>query len=421
VIVSVFYLAGKIVFNVSGGTGEVMLRTKMITLLSIFMLIVLVGCNSEPAVEEVSVEEPTATTETAAQVEEEEAPAETDAEPVSEVTEEPAEEAEVVEVQEPTASRLDSIRSRGKMICGGNANVAGFGFLAADGSYSGFDIDFCRAVAVAVFGVADDSTMEIRPLTAADRPVALQTNEIDVLIRNTTYTLSRDTEWAADFGPTNFYDGQGMMVRADSGIESLEDLEGGSVCVQTGTTTELNLADVMASLGINYESIVFPDSPTTTAAYNEGTCDGFTTDKSGLISQKQELTNPEEHIILDVTMSKEPLGPAYSHGDNQWGDVVDWSVYCTISGEEYGITSENVDEMIETAEDPNIRRMLGVEGALGEGLGLGNDFCANIIREVGNYAEIYNRSLGPDTPYNVPRGLNNLYTEGGLLYAPPFR
>jgi general L-amino acid transport system substrate-binding protein len=184
---------------------------------------------------------------------------------------------------------------------------------------------------------------------------------------------------------------------------------------------QLNLADVMASLGINYESIVFPDSPTTTAAYNEGTCDGFTTDKSGLISQKQELTNPEEHIILDVTMSKEPLGPAYSHGDNQWGDVVDWSVYCTISGEEYGITSENVDEMIETAEDPNIRRMLGVEGALGEGLGLGNDFCANIIREVGNYAEIYNRSLGPDTPYNVPRGLNNLYTEGGLLYAPPFR
>ncbi|RME49082.1 MAG: amino acid ABC transporter substrate-binding protein [Caldilineae bacterium] len=336
-------------------------------------------------------------------------------------TQEVKEEPTVVEVQQPSESRLEAVRKRGKLICGGNANLAGFGYLAEDGTFSGFDIDFCRALAVAIFGVADDTTLEIRPLTASDRPIALQTNEIDVLIRNTTYTLSRDTEWAANFGPTTFYDGQGMMVRKDSGIKTLEDLEGGSVCVQTGTTTELNLADQMAARGINYEPKVFPDAPSTLAAYQAGNCDGFTTDKSGLISQKQELEHPEDHVILDVTMSKEPLGPAYAHGDDQWADIVDWTVYCTISAEEYGVTSENVDDMVANSNDPVVKRMLGVEGDLGKGLGLDNDFCVKIIRAVGNYEEIYNRNLGPDTPFNVPRGLNSLWTEGGLLYSPPFR
>lgn len=386
-----------------------MLRKKITVLVSLLLIsLFLAACGGAAEVEDVQVEdiEPTAAQEEAA--------------PVSEDTgaeEEPA----VVEVQEPSTSRLDTIRSRGKLICGGNANLAGFGVLSDDGTFNGFDIDFCRAVAVAVFGVADDTTLEIRPLTAAERPIALQSNEIDVLIRNTTWTTSRDTEWAADFGPTTFYDGQGIMVRAADGIETLEDLEGGSICVQTGTTTELNLADQMAARGISYESLVFPDAPSTLAAYGAGSCDGFTTDKSGLISQRQELENPEEHVIMSVTLSKEPLGPAYSHGDNQWGDIVDWTVFCTISAEELGIDSTNVDEMMSGSDDPVLNRMLGVEGELGIGLGLDNDFCANVIREVGNYAEIYNRNLGPETPFNVPRGLNNLWTDGGLLYSPPFR
>jgi len=390
-----------------------MFRRSLLTVCAILLVIGLLGCNTGAQVEEVAVEEPTPAQEQAAQPQQEAAP-------VTKVEEPKSEQPEVVEVQAPTASRLDTVHSRGKVICGGNANLAGFGFLAPDGSFAGFDIDFCRAVAVAIFGTVDDSNLEVRPLNAADRPIALQTNEIDVLIRNTTWTLSRDTEWAADFGPTTFYDGQGMMVRQDSGIQTLQDLEGGSVCVQTGTTTELNLADVMAALGVNYEPKVFPDAPTTLAAYNEGACDGFTTDKSGLVSQKQELANPDEHVILDVTMSKEPLGPAYSHGDNQWGDIINWTVYCAISAEELGVTSQNIDDML-SSDNPEVKRMLGVEGALGEGLGLSNDFCVNVIRQIGNYGEIYNRHLGPDTAYNIPRGLNNLWSNGGLLYSPPFR
>jgi general L-amino acid transport system substrate-binding protein len=388
-----------------------MFRKSLLILLSLSLFVALAACGGGDEVEDVSVEEP---------AQEEAAATQEDTEAVADIEEAP-QEAEVVEVQEPSASTLDTVRSRGKLICGGNANLAGFGVLASDGTFSGFDIDYCKAVAIAVFGVADDSTLEIRPLTAADRPIALQTNEIDVLIRNTTWTLSRDTEWVTDFGPTTFYDGQGMMVRKDSNIKTLKDLEGGSICVQTGTTTELNLADVMASLGADYEPKVFPDAPSTLEAYNSGACDGFTTDKSGLISQKQELANPEDHEILAVTMSKEPLGPAYSHGDNNWGDIVDWTVYCTVNAEELGVTSENLDDMIANAVDPNIKRMLGVEGALGAGLGLANDFCVNIISELGNYGEIYNRHLGPDTPYDVPRGLNDLWTNGGILYAPPFR
>lgn len=391
-----------------------MIKKVMVVLAVLALFTVVAAQCSQPQVKEVQkVEEPTATQ--AQQVQEQPTAAQ-----VAE-TQEVKDTPQVVEVQEPTEKRLDTVRKRGKLICGGNANLAGFGVLADDGTFSGFDIDYCRAVAVAIFGVADDSTLEIRPLSASDRPIALQTNEIDVLIRNTTYTLSRDTEWAADFGPTTFYDGQGMMVRKDSGIKSLEDMDGASICVQTGTTTELNLADQMALRGINYTPKVFPDAPSTIAAYEAGNCDGFTTDKSGLISQKQELANPDDHVILDVTMSKEPLGPAYSHGDDEWGNIVDWVVYCTFSAEEFGVDSTNVDEMAKTAKDPNVRRMLGVEGDLGKGLGLDNDFCANVIREVGNYEEIYNRNLGPDTPFNVPRGLNSLWTDGGLLYSPPFR
>ncbi len=314
---------------------------------------------------------------------------------------------------------LKTVRDRGVLKCGGNANVPGFGYLDPDtNQFSGFDIDFCRAIAAAVLG--DANAVEVIPTTGTSRFPTLQSGEVDVLVRNTTWTISRDTSLGFDFAPTTFYDGQGMMVRKDSGITSLADLEGGTICVQSGTTTEKNLADVMRALDIPYEPKVFPDAPSTLEAYDSGACDGFTTDKSGLVSQQVLLSDPSAHTILDETMSKEPLGPLVRHGDNNWGDIVTWVVFCTFSGEEYGITSENVDDML-NSDDPVIQNILGVTGDLGTAMGLSNDFCYQVIKQVGNYEEIYNRNLGPDTPFNLPRGLNALYTEGGLLYAPPFR
>ncbi len=313
---------------------------------------------------------------------------------------------------------LATVQARGILNCGSHATLPGFAYLEADGTYSGFDYDFCRAVAAAVLG--DSEAVEIRPTTGTDRFPVLQSGEVDVLIRNTTWTLSRDTSLGFDFQPTTFYDGQGMMVRKDSGLTTLEDFEGGSVCVQAGTTTEKNLADVFRGLGINAESIVFPDNESVNQAYDEGRCDGMTTDKSGLAASRTQLSNPDDHVILDATMSKEPLAPLTRHGDNNWGDVVMWTVNCTIQAEELGITSENVDEFL-GSEDPVVLNLLGVEGDLGQALGLENDFCVQVIRQVGNYSEIYDRNLGPDTAVYIPRGLNSLYTEGGLMYSPPFR
>jgi general L-amino acid transport system substrate-binding protein len=313
---------------------------------------------------------------------------------------------------------LAAVRERGVLKCGGNANVPGFGYLNPDtNEFSGFDIDFCKAVAAAALG--DANAIEVIPTTGTSRFPTLQSGEIDVLIRNTTWNTTRDTSLGFDFAPTTFFDGQGMMVRADSDIETLEDMEGGTVCVQSGTTTESNLAAVFRSLDIDFEAVVFPDAPTTLEAYDSGACDGFTTDKSGLVSQLSLLSAPDEHVILDVTMSKEPLGPLTRHGDNNWGDIVGWTVYCTFAAEEYGLNSGNVDSML-GGEDPVIRRLLGEEGDLGVAMGLNNDFCYQVIKQVGNYEEIYNRNLGPDTPFNLPRGLNQIYTNGGLLYSPPF-
>jgi general L-amino acid transport system substrate-binding protein len=211
-----------------------------------------------------------------------------------------------------------------------------------------------------------------------------------------------------------------MMVRKDSGIESLEDMEGATICVQQGTTTERNLADVMRALGVTYEPVVFKDSTETRNAYDEGRCDGFTTDKSGLLSEQTQMKNPDEHVILDETMSKEPLAPAVRHGDDQWFDIVKWVTFGLFAAEEYGITQANVEEMAATSEDPVIRNLLGAEGELGQGLGLDNDFMVKVIKQVGNYGEIYDRHLGPQA-LNVPRGYNAQYKDGGLLYAPPFR
>ncbi len=314
---------------------------------------------------------------------------------------------------------LETVRSNGVLRCGGNQAVPGFGYLNPDtNEFEGFDIDFCRAVAAAALG--DATAVEIRPTTANERFPVLQTGEVDVLIRNTTWTISRDTSLGFDFAPTTFYDGQGMMVRIEDGINSLADLEGGTVCVQSGTTTELNLADVFRAQGINYEPLVFEDADGTREAYDQGQCDGFTTDKSGLVSQQILLADPTAHTILEETMSKEPLGPLVRHGDDNWFDIVKWTVFCTIQAEELGINQENVDTFL-GGDDPVIQNLLGETGDLGLALSLEADFCYQVIKQVGNYADIYNRNLGPDTPFNLPRGLNNLYTEGGILYAMPFR
>ena len=338
------------------------------------------------------------------------APAATEA-PAAAATEAPA---------APTGNTLEAVRSRGTLRCAGNQSVPGFGYINPDtNEFEGFDIDFCRVFAVAALG--DATALEVRPTTANERFPVLQTGEVDVLSRNTTLTISRDTSLGLNFAPVTFYDGQGMMVRIDSDIDTLEGLAGGTICVQSGTTTEKNLADVYRALGVEFTPVVFDDADATREAYDQGQCDGFTTDKSGLVSQQILLADPAAHMILDATMSKEPLAPAVRHGDDNWYDIVKWSVYCTIAAEEMGIDSTNVDSFL-GGEDPVIQNLLGETGDLGVAMGVSNDFCYQIVKQVGNYGEIYDRNLGPDTPFNLPRGLNALYTtDGGIQYAPPFR
>lgn len=325
---------------------------------------------------------------------------------------------EAAPAAQETASTLQTVLDRGKVICVGNNALPGFGFIDESGNFSGFDVEYCSVLAAAIFG--DSTAYEIRPATAKERFTILQSGEGDVIIRNTTWTLTRDTDLGGNFTATTFYDGQGIMVRKDSGITTLQDLNGGSICVQTGTTTELNLADQMAAAGVEYEPVVFETADEVTTAYEEGRCDAWTTDKSGLVSRQTVLANPADHIIMDVTLSKEPLGPMVRQGDDQWYDIVNWATFVTFTAEEFGITSANVDDFMDS-EDPNIRKLLGQEGDFGQKLGLQNDWAYNIIKQVGNYAEIYDRNLGPDTVFNLPRGLNALYTDGGILYAPPIR
>ena len=319
----------------------------------------------------------------------------------------------------PAEGYIAEIQSRGELICGVNGGLAGFSVVESDGSYSGIDADYCRALAVAVLG--DAERIDWRELTTETRGPAIQTGEVDVLIRNTTWTSSRDAEWG-NFGPTIFYDGQGIMVRAELGAETLEDLDGASICVQQGTTTELNLTDQMRALGVDFTPQTFGEIDPTYQAYEEGRCDAVTSDRSQLISRRTEFGNPDEHEILDVVMSKEPLGPVVPAGDDAWFDVVKWVVFATIEAEELGVTSENVEEMRDTSENPVVRRLLGVEAPeLGQQLGLESDWAVNVILTVGNYGEIYDRNLGPDTPFDLDRGPNQIWTEGGLLYAPPYR
>jgi general L-amino acid transport system substrate-binding protein len=323
--------------------------------------------------------------------------------------------------------KLADVQARGNVICGVNNTVPGFGFVDETGEHVGFDIDFCRAVAAGVLG--DATAVEFVDLTAEQRFTALQANEVDVLIRNTTYTSSRDGGEGATFLTTTFYDGQGMMVAADGGFTTIEDMADTQICVLSGTTTELNLAARMAD--IPYTPLTFDENPQIQAAFIEGQCDGWTSDKSQLAGVRsawpEDQGGPEALVILEETFSKEPLGPAVLDGDSQWAQVVDWIVLATIQAEEFGIDSTNVDTFTDT-EDTNIRNFLGLpveteEGTapFDPGLGLAPDFAAQVITQVGNYAEIYDRNVGPGTPLGLERGVNALWTDGGLLYAPPYR
>lgn len=321
-----------------------------------------------------------------------------------------------------SSNTLQTVIDRGVLKCGVNDNLTGFGVVNSAGQFEGFDIDFCKAVAAAILG--DSSKVEYVPLTASARFEALAANEIDLLIRNTTWTASRDRDLGNDFTAPTFYDGQGMMVKAASGYNSIESMSGTTVCVLQGTTTELNLDDRFASAGIPYTPLTFETNDPLQAAYEEGRCDGWTTDKSGLASKRAGFPNPNDHVVLAETLSKEPLGPLTRDNDSEFYDVVQWVVFGMMQAEESGITSSNVASMASNPADPGMARLLGVGFDGGEpsdfSFGIQVDFMQKVISQVGNYGEVYDRHL---VPLGLTRegSLNALWTEGGLIYAPPFR
>ncbi|GGG26725.1 amino acid ABC transporter substrate-binding protein [Chelatococcus composti] len=317
-----------------------------------------------------------------------------------------------------SAATLDQIKQRGFIQCGANTGLAGFGVPDDKGNWTGLDVDLCRALAAAVFD--DPTKVKFIPLSAKDRFTALQSGEADVLIRNTTWTMSRDTSLGLNFTGVNYYDGQGFMVRKSLGISSALELDGASVCTQQGTTTELNLADYFRANNMKYEVVAFATSDETVKAYDSGRCDAFTTDASGLYAERLKLTNPDDHIVLPEIISKEPLGPSVRHGDDQWFDVVKWVHFAMLNAEELGVTQANVDEMLKS-ENPEIKRLLGTEGKFGEAIGLTNDWAYRVIKHVGNYGEVFERNVGEGSPLKIKRGLNALWTKGGLQYAPPIR
>jgi len=317
-----------------------------------------------------------------------------------------------------SADTLADVKAKGFLQCGANTGLIGFGSPDDKGDWKGFDVDYCRAVAAAVFG--DATKVKFTPLTAKERFTALQSGEVDVLVRNTTWTLSRDSQMGLIFAGVNYYDGQGFMVRKSLGISSALELSGATVCVQTGTTTELNLADYFRTNGMTFNPVVIEKSDEVVQAYESGRCDAFTTDASGLYAERLKLSNPADHIILPEIISKEPLGPVVRQGDDKWLTIVKWTHYAMLNAEELGVTSKNVDEM-KGSQNPDIKRLLGTEGAYGEPMGIGNDWAYNVIKLVGNYGEIFDRNIGPDTPLGISRGLNALWTKGGLQYGMPVR
>ena len=315
------------------------------------------------------------------------------------------------------AATLDQVKTRGQLICGANPGLAGFGLPDDQGMYKGLDVDECKAIAAAIFN--DPNKVKYLPINAKDRPTILASGEIDVLIRNTTWTLSRQTG-GMFFTGINFYDGQGFMVRKKLGVDSALKLDGASICVQQGTTTELNLADYFRANNMKLEAVVFATDEEATKAYDSGRCDAYTTDASGLYSERLKMSSPDDHIVLPEIISKEPLGPSVRRDDVQWFQIVQWIHYALITAEELGVTQANVDEKLKS-DNPAIRRLLGVEGSYGEGLGLTNDWAYRIIKAVGNYGEIFERNVGQGSPIKISRGLNALWNKGGLQYAPPIR
>lgn len=318
-----------------------------------------------------------------------------------------------------TAATLDDVRARGAVNCGVNPGLVGFAAPDANGVWQGFDVGVCRAVAAAIFG--DPNAVNFVPTTTQTRFTALSSGEVDLLVRNTTWTYSRDIDLKFDFVGVNYYDGQGFMVPRELGVSSAKELDGATVCIQTGTTTELNLADFFRANNISYEPVPIETNAEAQQQYLAGACDVYTTDASGLAATRATFENPGDHVILPEIISKEPLGPLVRHGDNDWGDIVRWTVNALIAAEEYGVTSTNVMELAAGTNNPEINRLLGVEGDLGAMLGLPNDWAVKAIAAGGNYGEIFERNIGEATPIGLARGLNAQWTDGGLLYAPPFR
>lgn len=317
------------------------------------------------------------------------------------------------------AGTLDDVKARGHVQCGVTQGVPGFSNPDDKGNWTGFDVDVCRAVAAAVLGDAD--AVKYTPLSNTERFTALQSGEVDILSRTTTRTLNRDTALGLNFAPVVFYDGQGFMVPESSGLKSALDLNGASVCVSAGSTTELNLADYFSANGMTYAPVRFEKADEVLAAYDAGRCDVYTSDLSGLAARRLVMQNPAEHVMLPETISKEPLAPVVRHGDDQWFDIVTWTVYALIGAEEMGVTKSNIEDM-KANGSPDVKRLLGAsETSIGEWLGLDNDWAARALGSIGNYGELWARHLGPDTPLKIERGLNQLYTAGGIQYAPPIK
>lgn len=317
-----------------------------------------------------------------------------------------------------TGQTLELVQKRGHLKCGVSQGLPGFSTPDDRGNWTGIDVDFCKAMAAAIFN--DASKVKFTPLSAKERFTAIQSGEVDIIARNTTWSMHRDTALGVDFPVINYYDGQGFMVRRDLGIKSALELDGATLCTNQGTTTELNAADYFRSNAMQYEIVAFEKADESVAAYNSGRCDAYTTDHSALYAQKLKLTDPKAHIVLPEVISKEPLGPLVRQGDSAWNDLVRWTHYASLTAEEFGVTSKNLKEMSRSS-NPAIRRLFGLDGSFGANLGLSKQWAVQIIGSVGNYGEIFERNLGVKTPLGIKRGANALWTQGGLQYAPPIR
>ena len=316
------------------------------------------------------------------------------------------------------AGTLDDIKKRGELRCGVTQALAGFSVADDKGRWTGLDVDYCRALASAIFH--DPEKVTFRPTSSKERFTVLQSGEIDVLARVTTWTTSRDVDMPFDFIGVNYYDGQGFMVRKDLGIKSVKDLSGASICTNTGTSTETNMADYFKANGLEYKPVIFEKSEEVKSAYDAGRCDAYSSDVSGLYVQRKLLANPDAHDILPEVISKEPLGPLVRQEDPAFKDLAAWTHHCMVNAEEYGVTQASVDEM-KNSNNPNIRRLLGVEANGADKLGVGQDFCYHIVKNIGNYGEAYDRNVGKDSPLGIERGLNRLWNQGGIMFAPPLR